>query len=391
MPGCRNSQRGWALPLVLVIILVGSLLGAAVYQYTTSQSLSVTSEYNTLQARYLARAAAEAAVRNWMQSATKPSGTLERVYLVDNGSGARSYVRQSQLSGQRIIGYVDTTVTRETNSSGQFTGRWIVRAVANVNGRTQTVTATSLPIASSTYNTAPPWYENGYIKEGPHTTTTSYYDKYLNTTFNLTFTYHDEIRGTAVVGNSSTETLRFKTTDPNYRVIWPAYAVVVNAPLNLKMRGGSRQAVLVVSAERVVFNKDIRIRVGNLSGGCLALGVPEGLGIRGSDVHAASGYQSKVDPNARYGLVKFSNFYGRSVYLLWDAWWDTKIPSLCNKTYYFKQQNGGRGALPIVVPSLGESYEHQVQDLINNGDLIPADPAVVVSTDPYQNVEWFWN
>lgn len=400
MPGCRNSQRGWALPLVLMVIMVGSLLGAAIYQYSMSQSLSVLQENRSTQARYLARAAAEAAVRNWTQLTQKPTGTnmLERVWLVEDASGNRSYVLNSQLAGQKTIGYVDTKVERCRDTSGARAYYWVITSTARVGSTTQTVTATSVRVQTPTVSSGQAWYESsGYITRGVNSTTVTYNNE------TMTFTYQNEIPG--AVNIECANAIQFNPSNPDaWRVIWPAYAIVFDNAVTAKMPEGKGPGVLVLAAERIVFNKELRIRLGvsyrfsrrTYEGGIVALAVPQGLGIKGNDVHAATGYANKVDRNARYGLVRFSKVLGTNYF----TGYDERINSLCNKTFYFKQKDDGRSAIPIVVPDefgtffgveIPESYDDQVQDLIAQGDLIPADPAVLVTSDPYKNVVWFWN
>lgn len=54
------DQRGYALPLVLVVIVVFTLLGIALLQYSTTETIQVSRTEDRMQAYYLARSGAEA-------------------------------------------------------------------------------------------------------------------------------------------------------------------------------------------------------------------------------------------------------------------------------------------------------------------------------------------
>lgn len=54
-----NNERGAALPLVLTIVIVMSLLGTAIWQYSVTDTLNVSREEHKMQAYYLARSGAD--------------------------------------------------------------------------------------------------------------------------------------------------------------------------------------------------------------------------------------------------------------------------------------------------------------------------------------------
>jgi len=68
-----KNERGTALPMVLVVMIVLSLLGTALWQYSTADTMQVTADEKKMQAYYLARAGAEATaqyIRNNPDSAS---------------------------------------------------------------------------------------------------------------------------------------------------------------------------------------------------------------------------------------------------------------------------------------------------------------------------------
>lgn len=76
-----RDQKGAAMPLALMVMLVLGLLGTALWQYSTTDTLHVKLDEQRKQAYYLARSGADSALRAWMEapSSNKPNGTTEPV------------------------------------------------------------------------------------------------------------------------------------------------------------------------------------------------------------------------------------------------------------------------------------------------------------------------
>jgi hypothetical protein len=55
-----SNQRGLALPLVLVVMLISSMLGVTVWQYSVTDTIHVAQDVDRMQAHYLARSGADA-------------------------------------------------------------------------------------------------------------------------------------------------------------------------------------------------------------------------------------------------------------------------------------------------------------------------------------------
>lgn len=65
---CRQSEKGMALPLVLVVALVLTLLGGALLQYAVTDTIHVARDEKTMQAYYLARSGAAAVAQHLIDS-----------------------------------------------------------------------------------------------------------------------------------------------------------------------------------------------------------------------------------------------------------------------------------------------------------------------------------
>lgn len=144
-----KCERGAALPLALGVMLVLSLLGAALWQYSTADTLHAANDRQRAQAYYLARAGAEAALRAYLDApgTSKPTGTAPPVSY-GAGTFQVSITEQkrpdSMIDGVRIDSY----------------GR--------VGAVQQKVTVTVTPVVLYGHNLG--WYDfnSGQIADGVH-------------------------------------------------------------------------------------------------------------------------------------------------------------------------------------------------------------------------------
>ena len=70
-----KDERGISLPLVMIVMIVLSLLGAALMQYSTTDTIQVAGDVKRMQAHYLARSGADATAA-WMVVPANNGDTL---------------------------------------------------------------------------------------------------------------------------------------------------------------------------------------------------------------------------------------------------------------------------------------------------------------------------
>ena len=338
-----KSNRGAALILVLFVLLVITVLSVSLISLAKSSHLQSKTVSRSIQAKYLARSGIDIAIEYWRTSTPKPSGTMETVYLMKSD---HTYRRSSDLSADQIanntIGQLDTTITKNV-----ITNTWIIDSTATVQGFVHKESAVSEPYVNG-HEPYPPWYDRST-------------GEILCNTANLTVSNgykiypHNEINGTVLIktnnanGYPNGRPLSLSTNNDNNKIIYPAQALFFQSPTNLNLNAtlSNPQGFLVASAESIVFEQELTVGCDNsvsgflgLDFGFLILHVPAGRGIEGTEVYhnVAAVNQTKVNLNARYGLVFFSNVEGRTD----SAGWSFKSDNnLRNKGFYFIQQDGG--------------------------------------------------
>jgi len=107
-----KRNKGMALIVVLMVMLVLSILGVSFLSISTFQTNQAIREDKGLQAHYLARAGAEAALAAWQNapSTAKPTGTFDPVYL--SSSDAFVNTLPADLKGK-----FDVTITLNGTSN----------------------------------------------------------------------------------------------------------------------------------------------------------------------------------------------------------------------------------------------------------------------------------
>jgi hypothetical protein len=127
-----RNNRGAAMPISLVVMLVLSLLGTALWQYSVNDTLHVARDQQRMQAYYLARAGADATLQAWLEApaASRPSGVGNTVYLKDDGTFSTTD------PGVAKAGQFSVTVTNNVDGSVSIV------SFGDVRGLTQRVTVT---------------------------------------------------------------------------------------------------------------------------------------------------------------------------------------------------------------------------------------------------------
>lgn len=119
-----SEQKGVAMPLVLVILVVLSLLGTAIWQYSMSELNQSVREEKKAQAHYLARAGAESIARSIMN---EPS-ILDAIPEIGNSTTAPD-IDFFNTTSVNPIGQIDVTIERISNYQVEVTGLGIVDGV----------------------------------------------------------------------------------------------------------------------------------------------------------------------------------------------------------------------------------------------------------------------
>ncbi len=147
-----KCERGAALPLALGVMLVLSLLGAALWQYSTADTLHAANDRQRAQAYYLARAGAEAALRAYLDApgTSKPTGTAPPVSY-----GAGTF---------------QVSITEQKRPDSILIDGVRIDSYGRVGAVQQKVTVTVTPVVYYGHELNPRWYhpESGVIADGVH-------------------------------------------------------------------------------------------------------------------------------------------------------------------------------------------------------------------------------
>jgi hypothetical protein len=282
-----RSNKGWAMPLALMIVMVAALLSAALFAYAMTDSLHVKQDTDREKARYLARSGAEAVIKAWLDKdiTAKPTGAVERIYQLKD----KTFKRDSELSAAQktndAVGYVDVTISNLSDGSTKF------ESIATVNGITRKAMATSSPYATGN---GLGWYDynTGYINTSPNPGNVQSVTIPRRGDYNIS--YHDP---SGIVecktSNNNATSLILRQNDAQNKVAYIAQSIFFYCPidLNYNMALTDRIGALITSAQVLDFKKVITLRKGITSYGTLVLHVPETLGIK---LKGKSGEYGKV-------------------------------------------------------------------------------------------------
>ncbi len=140
-----RDEKGAAMIVALLVMVVLLLLGTALWQYSTSDTIHVAMDEKRMQAYYLARAGADATLEIWMQSdnESRPSGESEPVYFdEDQGSFTSDYIENA---GKFVV---------TINTNGDVTS---IESIGTVDDISQKVTVNVS--AASQYGHDLGWYD----------------------------------------------------------------------------------------------------------------------------------------------------------------------------------------------------------------------------------------
>ena len=126
----KNNKKGIALAIVIMLMLLLSIMGATFLGISLNQSRQAAIVDKGMQAYYLARSGAEATLSSWQNapSASKPSGTLDAVYL----DGSNNFTNNSASA----IGNFVASITINPSDANQT----VIRSVGVVGGIQKDVT-----------------------------------------------------------------------------------------------------------------------------------------------------------------------------------------------------------------------------------------------------------
>lgn len=153
----HDNEKGAAMVVAILVVFVLFILGAALWQYSISDTIHVARDEKRLQAYYLARTGAEAALQAWEESAynNKPTGDTVAMYL-KSSTGEFTQNGTEENQGSFVV-----TITNNGNNT-------TIKSMGTVDDVTQTVTV--LVVAAYQYGDALGWFEvpSGQIRSGSY-------------------------------------------------------------------------------------------------------------------------------------------------------------------------------------------------------------------------------
>lgn len=323
-----RNDSGLAMPLVIMLLLVISILGLAAYTGSQSSLKQAAMLRPNLQAEYLARSAVDATIAAWTDEwINSPSDAPANAhfysqYIQDESTGEwkfESFVDNKGINAD-TDNLIETTLTFNAEK-----GTCDITATAEVGTRTATVTALSEGLLKKEgRELSPPWYNNsnGHIlpnnehfveqTEETYTARASYH--YVDGIVNLKSTNNKGAIQAIYLDRK--EKVNSKEIDA---IGLQAKRIIFNSPLDLYSQNSNSYIpislfsslrvpqALGLSAETIDFGN--KLTIGGKAHGNLSLRLPEGFGISGEKVYQNTSAEAQhlVDLEARYGIVRFSD------------------------------------------------------------------------------------
>ena len=136
----QSEQGIAAMGVVIMLLVVLSLLGTALWQYSMFEINAVRRNKEYLQALYLAHAGAEAAMAFWLNEGYRlgEQGELARVYYTEDG-------KFETKPSDNYLGFFDVSINKITDPDHEKYGLTEIISTAVVGNTTRSVTLTSYP------------------------------------------------------------------------------------------------------------------------------------------------------------------------------------------------------------------------------------------------------
>ena len=149
-----SREKGSTIVMALLVLSILAVLGVAFLAISFSESMHVINNEKKMQAYYIAKAGANAALQAWLDSPSspKPEGSVSTLYL--NSS-------DQFVTGPPTQRKVNIAISKQEDDST------VIRATGSVYGVAQTVTAVLGPLMYG-HRLQPPWYNytSGIIEKG---------------------------------------------------------------------------------------------------------------------------------------------------------------------------------------------------------------------------------
>jgi Tfp pilus assembly protein PilV len=321
----RKHDEGMAMPLTLVVMLVLTLLGTALWQYSVTGLMHVRKDETRMQSYYLARAGAEATLQAWRQAGknNKPVGASDTLYLDKN---TNTFVLDKPANSG---GKTNVTIT----TAGNIT---TIVSTGEVDGLQQRATVTLL--SEFTYGHSLNWYSetSGQI-QAP--------SGYIHPP-NPPGIYESVILRAKDTGNAL-QTIK----DPETPTTFEAMALFFESPVKT-------HKTLTLIAETIVFDADVQLKGTGQQDGAIMLFVPEkpALGIS---------MGVSIDGTAnRYGKIYFK----KNIYIEQQ----NQAETISGKSFYFLKTSNGLNLKDVTIRYLGETVVKKL-----NGTTVTGDPTLI--------------
>jgi len=280
-----KKNKGSALVVVIMIMVVMTILGGAILNISLSQTKQAAYEDKKMQAHYLARSGAEATLSAWKNAPSnkKPIGQCNTVYL--------NNLNQFVDGPSNMVGQFDVTITKPDSDTAIITSKGTVGNVVQTTTVTIATVTTEItaPAGPTVSGAELDWYSSssgqaivGTHKPGPSGVTVLVSDPGLKV-----------VHGTPVY---QADTINFTTDIWNFK-----YPLTLNASM-------------------LIFNNPIDTNRNGKNDGRLILQV------------LSSGSVTRTDKTGNWGRIKYNSqwyYYSNNTQILTDADFNSldKIPS----------------------------------------------------------------
>lgn len=361
-----NNKKGWAMPLVLLLVAILPLLAAAVYNYTSVEIRQIEVYRDAEQAEYLAKSYLNAVINNWKQNAfdSKPTGGLERVYYMSGDEFIGEFILQSawsvlspDIKEDETIGYVDVTVQTISDSSDPAFGSTRFIATAVSGGATKRVSVASSPYGIGHETLIPLYdYETGHFNYDLAPTES-------RQTVSKTIGGRNREKEIIVRAFDPHGILEMKTDSASFYLDADEFvgigANMITFHKTVDLNKWDDEMGLILASEVVVFKQPVKLRIGISSYGTIVFQVPEDMGIQ---LEGKTGTYAKVYFAGGANLTRASLFGATP----------KKSVIQPGESYYIKKSDSADNAFDLVEwmmeVGIDTEYFFKITDAYNNGD-----------------------